>query len=220
MRSLLVVPILHTAADLGSLAESVRGHYLAKYGPAAWAQRERTVAAIWADVRKRLAAMTPDCAKLRVYQDGLPVCGQELKIVEELAAAGSVNHQIVLDLVRQGATLVGTEDPRLLIAEYQMHRRQLDPAKAAEHGREDEARVPCPRPRGHVGEPGHEDEAVPPALTPPGADAAKLLDARDRFIARRIGETLPQGHTGLLFLGAAHRIDPHLASDIEVRSLG
>ena len=190
MRSLLVVPILHTAADLGSLAESVRGHYLAKYGPATWAERERTVLAIWADVRKRIAAMGLDYSKLRIYQDGLPVCGQEMKIVEELATAGSVNHQVVLDLVRQGATLVGTEDPRLLISEYQMHRRQLDPAKTG-------------------GTAGSE----------PPMDAAHLLEARDRFIAGRIAQTLGQDQRGLLFLGAAHRIDPHLASDIEVRTL-
>ncbi len=195
MRSLLVVPILHTAADLGSLADSVRGHYLAQYGPAAWAERERTVAAIWADVRKRLAAIAPDCSTLWVYQDGLPVCGQEMKILEELAAAGSVNHQIVLDLVRRGATLAGTEDPRLLIAEYEMHRRQLNPAGAATRGPADEA-------------------------TPFEQNPAALLEARDRFIARRISETLPQGHTGLLFLGAAHRVEPHLAADIEVRTLG
>jgi hypothetical protein len=187
MRSLLVVPILHTAADLGSLAESVRGHYLAQYGPPAWEQRERTVLAIWGEVRKRIAAMGLDYTKLRIYQDGLPICGQELKIVEELATAGSVNHQLVLDLVRQGATLVGTEDPRLLISEYQMHRRQLDPANAT----------------GSTG-------------SPAPTDAAALLEARDRFIAGRIAETLGQGQIGLLFLGAAHRIDPHLAADIQV----
>jgi hypothetical protein len=211
MRSLLVVPILHTAADLGSLAESVRGHYLAQYGPAAWEQRERTVLAIWADVRNRIAAMELDYAKLRVYQDGLPVCGQELKIVEELATAGSVNHQLVLDLVHRGATLVGTEDPRLLISEYQMHRRQLDPAKTACPGAMPTSSRACDEPGQH----GHEDVAMPPNAM----DAAALLEARDRFIAGRIADTLGQGQIGLLFVGAAHRIAPHLAADIHVRTL-
>ena len=33
---------------------------------------------------------------------------------------GGKNHQLALNLVHQGATLVGTEDPALLIKEYQL----------------------------------------------------------------------------------------------------
>jgi hypothetical protein len=190
MRSLYVVPILHTAADLGSLADSVRAYYLARYGPAAYARREEAVLAIWADVRQRIDAMGLEYSNVRIYQDGLPVCGQEMKIVEELAAAGSANHQLVLDLVHRGASLVGTEEPGLLIREYQMHRRQLDPAS------------------GGVA-----------AGSPPTDEAGRLLEARDRFIARQITESLGPDQTGILFLGAAHRIDSHLAPDIQVRAL-
>ena len=51
-------------------------------------------------------------------------------------------------------------------------------------------------------------------------DAHDLLVARDRFIAERIAETLPDGATGLLFLGAAHRLESLRAFDIQVDTLG
>jgi pheromone shutdown protein TraB len=49
--------------------------------------------------------------------------------------------------------------------------------------------------------------------------AARLLEARDRFIAKRIDETLQAEETGLLFLGAAHRLDTLKSTDIRVEIL-
>jgi len=190
MKSVVLIPVIHTAADLGSLADSVREHYLTRYGPAGWGRREQAVAAIWAEIARRIDRLGLEYGKTRIYQDGLPVCGQELGIVEKLAAAGSTNHQIVLDLVHRGATLVGTEDPQLLIREYQMHREQLGAGQPGDVGR-----------------------------SGPSAEAVALLEARDRFIAQRIAETLQDGETGLLFLGAAHRIDGLMSPDIAVRAL-
>ena len=43
MKRVIVVPIIHNAADLGSLAESVRAHYVELFGPAGWDKRERAV---------------------------------------------------------------------------------------------------------------------------------------------------------------------------------
>ena len=57
---------------------------------------------------------------MRVYQDGLAVCGHEQKIVSELAGAGNRNHALLLKLQAQGATLMGTESPELLVEEYQL----------------------------------------------------------------------------------------------------
>jgi hypothetical protein len=43
----------------------------------------------------------------------------------------------------------------------------------------------------------------------------RSLEARDRHIARRIGETLADGEIGILFIGAAHDVrrycDPTIA---------
>jgi len=47
----------------------------------------------------------------------------------------------------------------------------------------------------------------------------KLLEERDRFIARAIDVSLPDGETGLLFIGAAHDVQSKLPGDIDVKSL-
>ena len=126
MKRVIFIPVIHNLADLGSLAESVRAHYLEHFGPAVWQQRERAVEELWNDIRRAIDALHLDYGQVRIYQDGLPVCGKEEQIVHELAGAGSLNHQLVLELMGKGAVLVGTEDPQLLIREYQLHRRQMD----------------------------------------------------------------------------------------------
>jgi hypothetical protein len=190
MTRVILVPIVHNLADLGSLAESVRARYLQRFGPAVWRQRERAVEKLWGDIRRAIEALALDYRRTRIYQDGMPVCGQEEQIVRELAAAGSLNHQLILELLRLGACLVGTEDPQLLIREYQMQRRLIGAASAAE------------RP-----------------LAPSPGEAAELLAARDRFIAERIAATLAEGETALLFVGAAHGLEALRASGIDVQTL-
>ncbi len=98
-------------------------------GPAAWGQRQQAVVELWNHIRTKIDALHLDYRKTKIYQDGLPVCGFEQQIVEELAKVGSVNHQLVLDLLSQGAMLMGTEDSQLLVQEYQLQRRLAeDPA--------------------------------------------------------------------------------------------
>ena len=190
VKRIFSIPIVHTATDLGTLAEPVRRRYLRERGPAAWQDRERIVEEVWNNIRQRIDGLRLDYRAVLIYQDGLPLCGHEMEIVRELAGAGSRNHQLVLGVVQQGATLIGTEDPRLLIREYELQRRQLKSAQA--------------------------ERGEPP---PSALDAAEILELRDRFIAGRIAETLGEGQTGLLFLGAAHRLDAMLASDIRVERL-
>ncbi|KAF2990131.1 hypothetical protein OGR47_11550 [Methylocystis sp. MJC1] len=48
------------------------------------------------------------------------------------------------------------------------------------------------------------------------AKAAALLDARDRFIAERISQTLGEEEVGLLFIGALHRVARFLPQRIKV----
>lgn len=49
--------------------------------------------------------------------------------------------------------------------------------------------------------------------------ARALLEARDRFIADRIAQTLRPGETGLIFLGGAHSLDGRLPDEIPVERL-
>ncbi len=190
MKRVIVIPIIHNAADLGSLAESVRAHYVRRFGPKVWEQRQWAVRELWQGIRRAIDALHLDYHRVRIYQDGLPVCGKEEPILQELAEAGSLNHQLVRELMGRGAALVGTEDPQLLIREYQLQRRRLG-AEANE--KTSSASV--------------------------SDEAAGILAARDRFMAERISATLQDGETGLLFLGAAHRLDAFRAAGLDVATL-
>jgi hypothetical protein len=126
-RRLIHIPIVHNAADLGSLAESVRAHYARVCGPAGWRRREEALRALWGDIEAGLDALRLDARKTRIYQDGLPICGFEEQIVRELANAGSSNHQLILRWLDAGAALMGTEDSRLLMEEYEIQKQRLSP---------------------------------------------------------------------------------------------
>jgi hypothetical protein len=191
MRRLVHIPIIHTAADLGSLAGVVQEHYARICGTASWNQRENVVQALWADIDAGLDALQLDARKTRIYQDGLPICGFEEKIVRELAKAGSSNHELLLRWIERGAILMGTENAQLLMKEYELQKQHLTqktisgPAAAHQQRRMD-----------------------------------SLLKLRDAAIAERIAATLAEGEVGLLFLGALHRLDAMDASDIRVETLG
>ena len=60
------------------------------------------------------------------------------------------------------------------------------------------------------------DEAARQAYA---ARATGLLESRDRYIATRIGDTLPSAGTGVLFVGLQHQVTKILPPDIEVTSL-
>ena len=123
MRTLVYVPIVHTPEDFGSHLEEVRESYIARYGFQQWRQHVRMIETLWHTIRQRVLALSVDFKKVRVYQDGLPLCGRERDIMEHLAGEGSKNHQLLLELVNKGAILMGTEDPALLIQERERLRK-------------------------------------------------------------------------------------------------
>lgn len=51
------------------------------------------------------------------------------------------------------------------------------------------------------------------------AQAAALLEARDKFIAKQIDATLSDGEIGILFIGALHQVAQVLPKRIEVEYL-
>jgi len=189
-RQLIYVPILHCPADMGTLRDGLENVYVEQFGRRRWEEHIALIEKFWQSVRTELDGLDLDYHHVDLYQDGLPVCGKELQIVEETAAKGSKNYQLLMELVAKGATLIGTEDPKLLLQEY----RNLQAGLASKLGKD------------------HSASATP-------ADSAEPLTKRDAYIGQRIGETLMPGRTGILFLGMMHKVDSHLPGDVIVTGL-
>ena len=193
MRRLIWIPIIHTQTDFGSLGAPYEELYKKKIGQDRWNQHARMVDQLWRTIRRDVENLHLDCTTVRLYQDGLPDCDTAGQIVEELARRGSANHQLLLELVKKGAKLTGTESPELLREEYEVFRKALEFARADE---------------------------LEKLESLDGERSKELLRKRDHFIARRIAETLGAGETGLIFLGMLHSIKDHLPPDIELRVVG
>ena len=120
MRRLLWVPIVHSAADLGSLAGRARTEYSA----AGWARHEQQIASYWGGIVSALDALSLDYAKVKIYHDSMVTDGDlGKKIVRELARNGSADYMLTERLIDSGARLMKTEDIELLLQEYQAYSR-------------------------------------------------------------------------------------------------
>jgi len=174
---------------MGSLSPTIRALTVQKLGTKGWERNVNVIDAIWTQIEQAIDGLSLPYPRVRLYQDGLPVCGREVEIVSELARAGSRNHQLLLRLKERGATLMGTESAELLVREYNLIKQTLavnDPARAGRR------------------ETRHQESS------------RSLLRRRDQAIAERINHTLGRGETGLLFLGMLHSLERWLAADIRV----
>ncbi|MCF8026077.1 MAG: hypothetical protein K9K82_11415 [Desulfobacteraceae bacterium] len=188
-RTLIYIPVVHTQADLGVLGRSIHRTHRQINGKTSQQRKASAIDQIWIDIESAVTGLDLDYGSVRLYQDSLPVCGHELDIVEELAAKGSRNHQLLLRMTENGATLMGTESAELLIKEYEHYK--------------------------HILENGHPTEKTE-TDTRRKASADSLLHARDRYIGQRVNQTLPKGDTGILFLGVLHRPEPFFEQDIHL----
>ncbi len=189
MRTLIHIPVIHTEADMGALGKAIRELTIQKLGQQGWERNLTLIDEIWTRIEVAIDSWSLPYPQVRLYQDGLPVCGREEEIVTELDKAGSRNHQLLLRLKRRGATLMGTESAELLVQEYKLIKQVLAASDAEEAARL-EAR--------------HKSLSL------------ALLKKRDQAIAERINHTLGPGETGLLFLGMLHSLEGWLAKDIQV----
>lgn len=188
-RTLIYLPIIHTQSDLGALGESIRRIGLRKVGKQSMQRKIELINRVWTEIENAIDRLDLSYESVRLYQDGLPVCGREVEIVSELASAGGRNHQLLMRLMDKGATLMGTESPELLIVEYERAKQITDTENILK------------KDRGK-------------ALQKRSGD--QLLKKRDRYIAGRINTTLDKGETGLLFLGMLHSLQGLLDRDIRV----
>jgi hypothetical protein len=116
---LIIIPIAHTEADLGSAAVAARRATEQRYGRDSWARKQRLLHEAWDRVEEWARATPIAPGRAFVFQDGLPVCGREAEIVDDLVAKGSRNGQILRLLMDRGAAITGTESPALLIKELE-----------------------------------------------------------------------------------------------------
>lgn len=204
MRRLLVLPIVHSRSDLGSLQTVASQAKVAALGERRAQAAALTIDEFWRSLRDCMNALQLDYSKVLIYQDGLPKAPNvtlqiEKQIVEELAKGGSPNHQLVKWMMDQGAILIGTESPDLLLQEYHAIRRSLA------QGYRGETNTNATKPEA--------DGALSESDT---TSTPTLMQQRDRFIASRIDETLGNEQLGLLFIGMLHQVDRYLPDDIQV----
>ena len=189
MRSLIYVPVIHEAADLGSIRSTAHEKGVEMFGEMRWETHKKTVKAFW----ERISAYFHhiDADGLEIFQDGLPVGGETgRRIITEGAERGSRNYRILLDLVNRGGIIKKAEDPVLLKKEL-LRAQQLSSENS--NGAEKTAQFQDP------------------------ISSDQLIADRDRFIAKSINNNLVQ--RGVLFMGAFHHVPDYLDKDIKILEL-
>lgn len=189
MRRLLYVPIIHDEADMGSAGATLAHQSAAMAGKKRWETHTVIVRGFWESIASYLSSF--DVSRLKVYQDGMAVDGETgRRIVEEAAKRGSINYQLIRDLLEKGAELRKTEDPVLLLQEHEGIRTAVQQNSATQDQQTGELRR---------------------------LQQNRLTEQRDEFIAATINATLREGELGVLFLGAYHNVVARLARDIRVQ---
>lgn len=189
MRRLIYIPVIHSEEDMGSMAGPLREQYVQKFGINKWRQHVKTIDDMWCGIEKKLYALKLDYKKVNIYQDGLPLCGKEIEIMEDVARLGSHNYNMIFRMVKKGANLIGTEDPKLLVEEYNFIKK-LSLITNLENRKKEISKAKKRR-----------DE---------------LLVERDKFIAKRITDTLEFNYTGILFCGIEHEVNSYLPKNIKI----
>lgn len=191
MRTLIYVPIIHTIADLGSLAKEINKRGIADLGEDVWKKHRRTAEGFWDAVSNYFSSL--DVAGVKIYQDGMVAEGEiGEKIVEEGVKSGSKNYELVSGLLNRGANLVKTEDLKLVKEE---HDRLIAVTQAKSIISKLRAYIKYKLVKN------------------------RLLNKRDKFIAKSINETLKKGERGIVFIGAYHNIMKRLPKDIQIREI-
>jgi len=188
MRKIIYVPVIHMSADMGSIAKQVNKRGIKGFGEEFWEKHKETISGFWDSIVKYFADMK--VGNFKIYQDGLVADGEVgQKIVEEGIRAGSKNYQIVGDLLKKGAVLVQTED-------FPLVKKERDRIVSISQSKTITGKLLA---------------YMKYKLT-----KNELLKKRDKYIAKRIFETLDHGETGILFIGAYHNVIPKLSGEVHV----
>ena len=108
-----------------------------------------------------------------------------------LSASRFSFHQLILELVKNGACLEGTEDPNLLVEEYDNLSQLIGKAAVSIQSYRD-------------------------SFNEYKEKGAILMKKRDAFIAERIKSTLKEGETPLVFMGVRHELEKLLQNSFAI----
>ena len=189
IRRVIYVPILHAKEDSGQSASTLPKNKLKDMKKGKNDKQISAVNAMWEGIAAKIGALNLPWSQTRIYQDGAPVCGNELELAMRLAGSGNPNFSFILDLIEKGAKYEGTEDMDLLLWEYDLLNQLL------------------------VNNPNVDRKAANAAYQ---AKSRELLVLRDQFILNRIVSTLNKGEVALVFMGVMHRLDKLLEKDFLV----
>lgn len=171
----MIVPIFHTKRELGSFGQRISE------------TTENAIQNYWAAITETIKGLPIDFSRLFVYQDSLPDLPTETVDDWLSTSPDTPNYGILKFLKEKGATLVGTENSKLLLDHINLIEDVMNISAS-------EKTVNELYEEGSIG----------------------LLYARDRYIANRIGQTLTETGVGLLFLGKRHNVKDLLPEDIIV----
>ena len=191
MRTLIYVPVIHTSADLGSMAKDISKRGIRDLGEEIWTKHRKTVEGFWDAISDYFDSI--DVNETKIYQDGM-VAEDEVgkQIAEDTAKAGSKNYQLILKLLERGAVLMKTEDFKLVKQEYD---RLLAIIQAKSITKKIIAFIKYKLVK------------------------TILLNRRDTFIAKRIDQTLKTDEKAILFIGAFHNVKKKLPKSISVEEI-
>ncbi len=191
MRTLILVPVIHTSADLGSLAGDVTKRGVADLGKEAWREHIKTVDGLWDNISFYFDSI--EVGGMKIYQDGMVADGEVgEKIIEEGVRSGSKNYDLVSRLIKRGAILVKTED-------FSLVKEERDRLLTIIMARSTVQKLI--------------------AFMKYSLIKNRLLNKRDKFISKRINETLNQGETGIVFIGAYHNLKEKLSKSIQIKEI-
>ncbi len=193
MRTLLYIPIIHSGADMGSMAAEISRKGVEEFGKDFWETHISTVNKYWEGIAHYCQNLEIGAKGLKIYQDGMVADGEiAVRIIEDSLKAGSKNYEIISGLVNRGAVVVRTEELWMVKKELEM--LKTIPTSGA-------LIIKLIR------------------IFRFKILQSKLLKQRDKFIAGRIAETLGNDETGIIFLGAYHNILKYLPGDISVKEV-
>lgn len=160
-------------------------------GQEKWKKHLQTIDLFWDSIEKYFGGLNADGFK--IFQDSLVFEGEMgKKIVDTAAGKGSRNYAVIKKLLEKNAKLMKTEDLELVKKEA------IYITKLAKANNLIEKII---------------------AYFKYKLNKGRLLEERDKFIAKTINESLKEGETGILFIGAFHTVVPQLAEDITVIEL-